>query len=97
MAAQIDAAGRKEAARVLPWDKSSPNPIVANGVLFASGNLFPLVNDYAVLIADSAADGSRLWTSQTTDAQYGDPIVANGIVYALAVGSHLDAFHIPPG
>lgn len=70
-------------------------PAVSNGVIFGVE-----VNavDFSVggthLVADNAASGARLWDSTRNPANsYGDPILANGVLYAQSTG-HLDAFHL---
>jgi outer membrane protein assembly factor BamB len=84
----------------IPWSTVDPSegspqpsaPVVANGVLFGvapNGQGSPDNH----IIADDARTGSRLWDSpRNLMNKYGDPIVANGLIYAASTNGHLDAF-----
>ena len=69
---------------------------MANGVLFGLAPNDAMAGNH--VIADDARTGARLWESpRRPGASYGNPIVANGLVYAASAGGHLDAFAVPGG
>jgi outer membrane protein assembly factor BamB len=73
-----------------PSDKGRPaTPVINNDVVFYSAG--------SVIVALDAATGNGLWESTPAFyGSYGDPIVANGIVYA-ATGTQVSAFHLAAG
>jgi outer membrane protein assembly factor BamB len=79
--------------------KSVPGsaPAIANGVLFGLDVNVPGSSSGGNhVIAVDAATGARLWDSPRDPSNlYGEPIIANGVVYAQSENGHLDAFHVP--
>jgi outer membrane protein assembly factor BamB len=74
-----------------PGDPRPAAPVVANGVLFGLESNGAIGGNHVV--AYDAGSGSRLWDSpRRSTSSYGDPIVANGLVYVASTDGHLDAF-----
>jgi hypothetical protein len=82
----------------VPWghggDPRSPGPAaptVANGLIFGAVD--------TVLVALDASSGARVWQSPSQLGEYGDPIIANGYVYALQLSGtssgRVDAYQLP--
>lgn len=75
----------------IPWGLNASGeasaPAVANGILFgADGNQ---------LVADDARTGERLWTSPASSGNFSDPIVSDGMVYAMNTDGSAYAFSLP--
>jgi outer membrane protein assembly factor BamB len=71
-----------------PIAQITGSPVVANGVLYVTGNIDATFN------ALDAATGVLLWTVKGTK-DFADPIIANGMVYVGSIDRNLYAFKLP--
>jgi outer membrane protein assembly factor BamB len=75
----------------IPWNENVHKlpsiPAAANGLLFAAGG--------NKLIARDASNGAVLWRSPEITGTFSDPIVSDGMVFAMASDGAVHAYALP--